>query len=92
VNKTTISPDLLRRNLVVRGINLLALRHQRFRIGEVEFEGTALCHPCLRMEQALGQGAVAAMLGHGGLCAKIITNGTIRLGDQVEKLAEPSQN
>ena len=91
LGKESISPDTLRRNLVVSGINLLALRHQRFRIGDVVFEGTALCHPCLRMEQALGQGAVAAMLGHGGLCAKIITTGTLRLGDKVEKIENADQ-
>jgi MOSC domain-containing protein YiiM len=81
-----ISPELLRRNLVVSGINLLALRHQRFRIGTAEFEATAQCHPCLRMEQALGQGAVGAMLGHGGICAKILKSGLIRVGDRVEKI------
>ena len=82
----TIAPALLRRNLVVSGINLIALRHQRFRIGEAEFEANAHCHPCLRMEQALGKGAVAAMLGHGGICAKILKSGPIRLGDRVQKL------
>jgi len=82
----SINPNLLRRNLVVTGINLIALRHQRFRIGEVEFEATAHCHPCLRMEKALGKGGVGAMLGHGGVCAKIITSGTIFIGDSVTKL------
>ncbi len=78
-----ISPLQLRRNLVVSGINLSALRHQRFSIGDAIFEATALCHPCSRMEQALGKGAVAALLGHGGLCAKIIKSGKIKLGDAV---------
>ncbi len=82
----SINPELLRRNLVVSGINLLALRHQRFRIGTAEFEATAQCHPCVRMEQVLGPGAVAAMLGHGGICAKILKSGIIRVGDKVEKI------
>ena len=82
----SIDPGLLRRNLVVSGINLIALRHQRFRIGEAEFEATAQCHPCVRMEQALGKGTVAAMLGHGGICAKIIKGGVIAVGDEVIKL------
>ncbi len=86
LGRRSISPDLLRRNLVVSGINLAALRHQRFRIGEAEFEATALCHPCSRMEKALGRGAVAAMLGHGGLCARVVRGGSICLGDRVEKL------
>lgn len=81
-----INPELLRRNLVVSGINLLALRHQRFRIGTAEFEATAQCHPCVRMEQVLGKGAVGAMLGHGGICAKILKNGKIKVGDAVEKI------
>ncbi|MBY4674978.1 MOSC domain-containing protein [Marinobacterium arenosum] len=81
-----IAPELLRRNLVVSGINLHALRHQRFRIGDAEFEATAYCHPCSRMEQALGKGAVAAMIGHGGICAKVVRSGRITLGDRLEKL------
>ena len=80
-----VAPELLRRNLVVSGINLMALRHQRFAIGSVLFEATAQCHPCVRMEQALGKGAVAAMLGHGGICAKIIEGGTLKPGDAVSK-------
>ena len=78
-----IEPALLRRNLVVSGINLNALRYQRFSIGEALFEATALCHPCSRMEETLGRGGVAAMLGYGGLCAKILETGTIRVGDSV---------
>ena len=79
-----IPPELLRRNLVVEGVNLSALRHQHFRIGGAVFEATALCHPCSRMEEALGPGGVAAMLGHGGVCAKILESGQLTLGDQVQ--------
>jgi len=78
-----LHPGLLRRNLVVSGINLNALRHQRFEIGDALFEAGALCHPCSRMETALGKGGVAAMIGHGGLCCKILRGGTIALGDTV---------
>ena len=78
-----IDPSLLRRNLVISGINLNLLRHQRFRIGDALFEGTALCHPCSRMDLALGQGGAAAMFGYGGLCARIIDSGLIAVDDQV---------
>ena len=81
---SAIDPVLLRRNLVVSGINLNALRHQRFQIGEAVFEATALCHPCSRMDAALGKGGVAAMIGHGGLCAKILSTGYITVGDRLE--------
>ncbi len=79
----TIDPSLLRRNLVISGINIQALRHQYFQIGEVIFEATAQCHPCRRMEENLGVGGAAAVLGHGGLCAKIIEGGEITVGDEV---------
>ncbi|WIO74897.1 MOSC domain-containing protein [Porticoccaceae bacterium LTM1] len=88
LGRDKIDPALLRRNLVVSGINLLALRGKRFRIGEVELEGTAACHPCGRMEQALGAGGFAAMLGNGGLCAKILVGGELRVGQSVELLPQ----
>ena len=81
-----IDPARLRRNLVVSGINLMAIRHQRFRIGDALFEATALCHPCSRMEKELGPGAVAAMLGHGGICAKITQTGMIKSHDKIQIL------
>ena len=83
LGRDKIDPALLRRNLVVAGINLHALRHQQFTIGEALFEAGALCHPCSRMETALGKGGVAAMLGHGGLCCRILKSGTIAVGDKV---------
>jgi MOSC domain-containing protein YiiM len=78
-----IDPALLRRNLVVSGINLLALKGRRFRIGTAVLEGTGPCPPCSRMEEALGLGGYNAMRGHGGLNARVITGGTFRLGDQL---------
>jgi len=83
-----VAPATLRRNLVVSGIPLVALKGRRFRIGEVVLEGTAPCDPCSRMEEALGPGGFNAMRGHGGLCARIVSGGTMRLGDAVEALAE----
>ncbi len=84
VSKASIDPALLRRNLVVKDINLTALRYQQFSIGEAVFEAVALCHPCSRMEQALGEGGLVAMLGHGGLCCKILKGGWIKIGDKVQ--------
>lgn len=86
LGSTKFNPELFRRNLVVSGININALRHQFFTIGEAKFEATAYCHPCSRMEESLGAGGHAATLGHGGICAKIIVSGKIRLGDAVLKI------
>lgn len=83
MSQPSIDPSLLRRNLVVSGINLLALQRAQFRIGAVVLEGTGQCHPCSRMEAALGPGGYNAMRGHGGITAKVITPGEIRVGDAV---------
>ena len=79
-------PALLRRNVVVSGIPLIALKERRFRIGDVLLEGTDECDPCSRMEDALGPGGYNAMRGHGGLCARILEGGVFRIGDRVEAL------
>ncbi|TXH76986.1 MAG: MOSC domain-containing protein [Lysobacteraceae bacterium] len=78
-----IDPIVLRRNLMVEGIPVIALKGRRFRIGDVLCEGTAPCDPCSRMELALGPGGYNAMRGHGGLCARILEGGALRLGDRV---------
>lgn len=78
-----VEPESLRRNIVVSGINLVALKKKQFRIGDVLLEGTIACAPCSRMEENLGAGGYNAMRGHGGLCAKVLEAGTIRVGDAV---------
>lgn len=78
-----VAPSTLRRNLLVSGIPLVALKGRRFRIGGVLLEGTADCDPCSRMEAALGPGGYNAMRGMGGLCARILEGGVIRAGDEV---------
>ncbi|GEM48470.1 MOSC domain-containing protein [Deinococcus cellulosilyticus] len=83
LEKAEIEPELLRRNLVVRGINLHALKKARFRIGEVLFEGTGDCHPCSRMEEVLGPGGYNAMRGHGGITARVLEGGILHLADVV---------
>src|SRR5690606_36273637 len=73
-----VDPALLRRNLVISGINLVALRDMQFEIGGVLFEGSGLCEPCSRMEEVLGAGGYNAMRGHGGIIARVISGGIIR--------------
>jgi MOSC domain-containing protein YiiM len=81
LKREAIDPVLLRRNLVVSGLNLLALRGERFRIGDVLFEGSGPCEPCSRMEEVLGRGGYNAMRGHGGITACVLAGGVIALGD-----------
>lgn len=83
-----IDPARTRRNIVVKGINLLALKDKRFRIGEAILEYTGLCHPCSRMEEELGPGGYNAMRGHGGITARVVEEGTVQVGDAVEVMNE----
>ena len=83
----TFDYSLLRRNILTSGINLMALEGRRFRVGEVILEATECCDPCARMEELLGVGGYVSMLGMGGLCAKIISEGTIHTGDEITLMA-----
>jgi MOSC domain-containing protein YiiM len=83
MGKEEIDPAVVRRNIVVKGINLLSLKEKQFHIGEAVFEYSGECHPCSRMEQNLGHGGYNAMRGHGGITAKVIKEGFIKVGDAV---------
>ena len=78
-----VTPGLLRRNILVSGINLLALKGAVVALGDARIEITGPCHPCSRMEEALGHGGYSAVRGHGGMCATVIEPGTLAVGDAV---------
>jgi MOSC domain-containing protein YiiM len=80
-----VVPEQLRRNIVVSGVNLLALKGRRFRIGSALLEYTGECHPCSRMEETLGEGGYNAVRGHGGITARVVESGEVQLGDPVSR-------
>jgi MOSC domain-containing protein YiiM len=83
LGKTDLDFTLMRRNILVEGINFLSLKGKQFQIGETVFEYSGECHPCSRMEEALGIGGYNAMRGHGGITAKVILGGEIKIGDLI---------
>ena len=86
LGREPIEPELLRRNFVTSGVNLLALAQARFRLGGAVLEGTGPCHPCSRMEEVLGIGGYNAVRGHGGITARVIEGGVVRLGDALTRI------
>ena len=78
-----VDPAVLRRNIVVSGLNLTAFRGKRLRVGAALLELTVPCHPCSKMETVLGHGGYSAIRGHGGMCARVVTPGGVAVGDEV---------
>ncbi len=77
-----LQPQQMRRNVVVSEVDLQSLIEKEFTIGKVRFKGVEHCKPCAWMNEAVGEGAHEWMKsGKGGLRARILTDGTISVGD-----------
>lgn len=75
-----VDPSLLRRNVMIDGVDLNSLVARRFRVGGVLFEGSEECAPCYWMNDAIGPGAEDWLRGRGGLRARIVEGGVLREG------------
>ncbi|MFN9775218.1 MAG: MOSC domain-containing protein [Burkholderiales bacterium] len=90
LQRDAIDPAVLRRNLVVRGLNLLSarspLRDMRLALcigAAVRLELTGPCDPCSKIERDLGAGAYNALRGHGGVTARVLDGGEFAVGDRI---------
>jgi MOSC domain-containing protein YiiM len=75
-----LTPDVFRRNVITQGLDLNLLIGRRFTLGGVEFEGTGEARPCHWMNTAVAPGAEEWLMGSGGLRARILTDGELRVG------------
>lgn len=82
-NAEAIRPEDLRRNIAISGLNLFSLKGRRFRLGQALLETTGWCQPCARLEERLGPGTFQATRGHGGITARVLQGGIIRLDDRL---------
>jgi hypothetical protein len=73
------SPEVTRRNIVTRGVELNSLVGRRFVVQGIEFEGMAECSPCHWMNEAIAPGAEAMLHGRAGLRARILSDGVLRV-------------
>jgi MOSC domain-containing protein YiiM len=76
-----------RRNIATRGTSLKTLRRgERFRVGDVAFEHRGPRSICQYIECLTEPGMTQALKGRGGICARVMENGTVRVGDKIEVL------
>jgi MOSC domain-containing protein YiiM len=76
-----------RRNVIIRGVSLKALRRgERFRVGEIVFEYRGPRSVCRYIERLTEPGMTEALKGRGGVCARVMDKGTVRVGDKIEVL------
>ena len=72
-------PGATRRNVITAGVDLNSLIERQFMVQGVEFEGVCECSPCYWMDSAIAPGAETALRGRGGLRARILSSGTLRV-------------
>ncbi|MEZ0386150.1 MAG: MOSC domain-containing protein [Verrucomicrobium sp.] len=70
--------SVFRRNVIVSDVDLNALIGKEFEVQGITFKGTEEAKPCYWMNQAFCEGAEQALMGHGGLRARILTDGVLR--------------
>ena len=83
-----LDPADARRQVLVRGIDLADFIGRRFVVGELECEGEERCEPCNHLTKLVGTQVVLKGLLHTGLRARILTGGTVRVGDEVRLASE----
>lgn len=81
-----LPPELLRRNIVISGVNLLSLKGMRFSLGNALMEMSGLCHPCSRMEETFGSCGYNVVRGHGGIIARVLEAGEIKVGSELANI------
>ena len=91
LNIPSKSAGVLRRNVIVSGVDLNALIGKEFELQGVRFRGTAHCKPCQWLNQAFAEGTEQFLKDNGGLRAQILTDGTIAIGE-AELLILPKQD
>lgn len=72
-----------RRQLTTRGVRLDDLVGKTFRVGEVECYGVELCEPCEHLQSLTRPGIIKDFLHRAGINADILSDGVIRVGDQI---------
>ena len=78
-----VDPALTRRNVTLTAGPVPTRPGDRLRIGEVELEVVRIAAPCRLLDDWFGPGAMKALHARGGTVFRLLTSGTISVGDEV---------
>jgi len=81
-----LGPEEHRRHITTRAMALELLLGKRFRIGEVVCEGVRNCPPCKHLEEITGKKVMKPLVQRGGVRARIVESGWIRVGDTIQEI------
>ena len=81
-------PGELRRNVTTRGVRLNDLVGYTFWVGEALCRGTELCEPCRHLEELTGKRLLRPLVHRGGLRARVVSGGVVRVADPIEVAEE----
>lgn len=81
-----LGPEEHRRNVTVEGVPLTHLVGRQFWLGEILLEATRLSIPCRHIEEITGKAIFDPLINRSGLNCRILTGGTVRVGDPVRNL------
>jgi MOSC domain-containing protein YiiM len=81
-----VEPGAIRENLTVEGADVQTWPvGQQVRVGDAVFEVTMVCDPCQRMDD-LRPGLRAELDGKRGMLARVVEDGEVAVGDEIELL------
>jgi hypothetical protein len=72
-----------RRNIATSSVPLNHLVDREFWVGAVLMRGTRLCEPSKHLDDLTQRGVMSGLIHRGGLRAQILSEGVIRVGDNV---------
>lgn len=79
----TLAAADTRRNIATSGVPLNHLIDREFWVGAVLLRGTRLCEPCQHLDDLTQRGVMSGLIHRGGLRARILSEGVIRVGDVI---------
>ena len=80
-----------RRNLVVGGLAIASMEHRQLRIGAAVLTWLRPRPPCGYLDSITRPGTAKALGRRSGICLRVVSGGTIRVGDAVEIIHTPDR-